>query len=402
MKPCILLLFLALLLTSCNNATKVVPVIDIDHPEGTIDIKLSDILDDITIVPLETRQDILLSSSSRIVVSENYILALVQNRELHQFDKSGKYIRKLAEQGNGPREFNSILYLLIDENRNVAYYTDIKDQMLIFRIDLHTGAFLTPLNTGLSSFSISSVDQDGNIFGYLSSITISIGESNESAKDSLALVFVYDPNKESVKTVGGAHSFTSTFWGQSMVSYRNKAFFINTGYSDTLFTFDGLSLVPQSVLRYTDRLTDIMSGGNYLSFSISYSGGLIISKCRTEMKRDGSTFFVSSHTINDVHVNAANQSKLIRMVTIDPLALQLNTIDLYKEYEETNDIQIHPLPKVDGQWGSIIVEACNMVELINNALAGNALSVTQRRALEELSTQIDEDSNPVLIIGRVK
>ena len=126
------LLFLYVMLcciTSCGRAPKEVPVVDIDNPTGYINLKLSDLLDDITIVPLETRDDFLLSTegsrftSIPFAITDNYILAST-NDKLLQLDRQGNYVRTLITRGRGPNEFIYILAHAVDEQQEILYYAD--------------------------------------------------------------------------------------------------------------------------------------------------------------------------------------------------------------------------------------------------------------------------------------
>jgi len=390
------------LLASCQSKPTEIPVIDLDHPQGSIDIKLSDILDNITIVPLETRDDVLLTAAAHIVVSDHYILAGTRTK-LFQFDRTGTYLRTLAHRGNGPNEFNTLANILVDDRNDLVYYTDnFKDPSLVYRINLKTGAFLTPITMELTSVTMHTIDREGYIIGYPLTIGLPaggmyIGPRDQKAKNFSTLMFAYHPDNKHLKIVESHDAFSSIMsWEQTMLSYQDQLLFYHLGYSDTLYRYDGSRLVPQVVLKFQNHFSDLINGGNYLSFSAFYTGGICISIHYLE-KMEEYHVHTTGKTINRVFLNTAHQIQTIGSVTIDPLSLNLN----FSESQEI-PVPINPLPKVTGQWGFLCTESYTMIELINTALINNHLTPLQHSTLKDVAAQIDDYSNPVLIIGKVK
>ena len=143
---------------SCSSGKGEIPVVDIDAPNGSIDLKLSDLLVDIKMVPLETKDGLLLGSGT-YKVSGKYIV-YYDSKAIHLFDSNGKYLKQLAVAGGGPNEFSMISGMLLDEGRDVVYYVDFKNRDLIYRIDLLSGTHQEPLEVVLNdkSFSFAEVD----------------------------------------------------------------------------------------------------------------------------------------------------------------------------------------------------------------------------------------------------
>ena len=398
----IVVFFTIFSLACCRQSQTALPIIELDNPKGSIDLKLSDILDDITFVPLETLDEILLSiQGSSSTITNNYILVRT-NERLLQFDRKGRFIRTLAYKGNGPGEFNTIMDILVDERTDVVYYSDIKDASSIYRINLITGQFLEPIQPGLSSFAIKHINQDGVILGYTTSNLIKIDGNNEKANDSLALVFHYNPSDGKINTIKGNHVFTHLpFFGQDMVPHGEKAIYFNIAYSDTLYRVDRERLNPIYVLRLNNPLMDISKGGDIAQF-FSYSGGLLISKYEMKIVTSGNTAYIGASVSNQLHLDHQHQLKSINSITIDPLA---HYVDMKRSAEAgalISDINIPPMPRISGSWGYIGADAPEMVIAIQRALESDQLAPSYREMLEEVLTQIDDDSNPVLIIGKVK
>lgn len=101
------------------------------------EIKLSDIIDDINYIPLETKRECLIGSPSEIRFTENFFF--VKNHlppSLCQFDKTGRFITNIGQQGKGPGEFNRLRSFCIDKrNENAILYAKHPDKLLIYGFD---------------------------------------------------------------------------------------------------------------------------------------------------------------------------------------------------------------------------------------------------------------------------
>ena len=403
---------------SCSHAPKEVPVVDMDNPTGYINLKLSDLLDDITIVPMETRDDLLFAtvgglSTNAFTVTNNYILALT-NERLLQFDRQGSYIRTLTFRGRGPNEFNQILSLRIDEKREIVYYNDFGIYgESVFCIDLKSGVFLEPVKPDLQYFSIREIDYEGNIYGFLSPIVRGVsatigGSPVQEAQDSL-VAYRYNAADKNTTIFKGYHALTDKV-GAIMFRQGDHILFHLLSYSDTLFKIDRDKIVPQYVVKLKnqeDINTTVAKGGQsvYINFLLSGIFGTVIQKVELQVvtNENGAIMSINNRTTGYLFLDKKAELQTIRSVAIEPVALTIGMEDYIQQVNDrSGGIKINPIPYVSGSWGYYAVEGYNMVYLINQALAGNQLSAAHRKILEEVAARIDDDSNPVLIIGKVK
>ena len=107
------------------------------------DLTLSEIIDSISYIPLETNENCLLGTIRRdFIYSENYILVNNTNSKLYLFNRTGNFIAQIGDIGAGPGEYlyagTDIAY--IDElNKQIAitiypkrsiYYYDLKGKFI--------------------------------------------------------------------------------------------------------------------------------------------------------------------------------------------------------------------------------------------------------------------------------
>ena len=100
------LIFLLVLITSCTggNRQKPVTVLDLQNPGQAMDIILSELIDDIRLVKIETKDEILLGQYTNYLVGKEQIITIDSDKIL-QFSNNGEFVRTLAKAGNGPDEF---------------------------------------------------------------------------------------------------------------------------------------------------------------------------------------------------------------------------------------------------------------------------------------------------------
>lgn len=118
-----ILLISILSLVNCKDQNKKFEVIKLD-PSGAKEISLSDIIDTIEYIRLETSTICLIGPRiHRVMVKKKYIyIHDIDQQIIFVFDKLGKYIAKLDKKGRGPDEYVALGSYFVDENEE---YIDI-------------------------------------------------------------------------------------------------------------------------------------------------------------------------------------------------------------------------------------------------------------------------------------
>ena len=132
-------------------------IIHID-PERTTrgTLTLSDLIESIEYIPLETKKNCLIgdiissvASNQLVLLSDNYILVnCITTLSYYLFNRSGKFIAKIGNRGQGPGEyFNSIGTFEIDEDNNHIIISSSKgmefNQLMYYDLK---GKFLYSIN----------------------------------------------------------------------------------------------------------------------------------------------------------------------------------------------------------------------------------------------------------------
>ena len=118
MKNTFLVSLVLLFLISCSGQTKQEDNLFQFNHVVEKDSKLSDLLDSVEFIPLETNDESLLPGLSKLLGMKDYIYASAE-AEILKFDKRGCFVGKLSRLGNGPEDYLSINdYDIVSRNGN--------------------------------------------------------------------------------------------------------------------------------------------------------------------------------------------------------------------------------------------------------------------------------------------
>ncbi|MCX6225015.1 MAG: 6-bladed beta-propeller [Bacteroidia bacterium] len=127
--PCLFILFF--ILSSANldtfgQATRPAVPLRIDFEaivRQDIRLNLSEIVDDIEYIPLETKKECLIGEVDAVRIFKDQIF-LISHRQVFKFNKNGQFICKIGSGGQGPGEFVKPIDIQIDEGNNSIFVLD--------------------------------------------------------------------------------------------------------------------------------------------------------------------------------------------------------------------------------------------------------------------------------------
>ena len=128
---CIVLVFLSFALKIYSQVIKV-DINPSSQPKGSL--LLSDLVEQIEYIPLETNDKCVVGKITHFDVSDNYIVTSVyQTKEVFLFARTGRFITKIGKQGQGPAEYISPGRVYIDELNKYVYVQDSK-KLLVYNL----------------------------------------------------------------------------------------------------------------------------------------------------------------------------------------------------------------------------------------------------------------------------
>lgn len=383
---CSVVLFIA----SCSGDRKAAfQTYDLSDVTDSIDFNLSEIVDDIRVIPLETDSSFLLKGL-KISVSDSYIVTL-NDDAVHLFDAvTGKHIRQLAVKGRGPNEYNFIYSGVIDDARNMFYLSQ-QINRTVLGIDLETGGVRNMKSSVKTALDLMFVSPEGNIYTSNDSLMFAVLDTRTGEVTGMIDSLNLPDRKSGIK-------FPFPMWeglgGVSLASNQDEIYLYSRIYNDTVYRF-----VPPSGLQKEFSLThrNEFTADKGLLFTVSYISDkhLFCRPCEIELRKDknGRINGVTSRTRAVYHVNRKNgERKVVRRFIADDLGgLRLPAM----------------MTKLGGMYTgkhifAIAVNAYKVKAEIEKLLEKGGLPDNRKAYLQELNGRLTEESNPVVFIGTRK
>lgn len=375
MKKLIAFVTIVLTLIGCRSRIENIEVIntdgskvlvcDYDDVKETRDIKFSEIMDSIRIIKFEDTPDAYFKCHL-MYFSDNYIAVVQQeNRPVLLFDKSGKFITEVGATGNGPGEYNSsIKDCILDEKNNAIYLLPFSGPKILkydfngnyrgeikFPASINKGKMSLQSDSTLSVFHLSFKDMNEQKFN---------GASVNLKNDSIRYFYIEDL-AISLKDGGG---FNHEVW-----SYRSAdGFPVSMTYSNTLYHFNPKENIVEAAFVFN------------------------INK---EAHKDNLRFYILNEIPGYYIVHMVGDAKDVMIDKKNNVAYNVNYINDY-----LGNLSSWLMVQDGYYWSEF--EPIEFAEILEEALKSDSLSETQRKYLENMLSELNENDNDILLLGKLK
>ena len=227
----LILIILAIKVVSQSTSPKLVTI----NPQSTTkgDLKLSDVVESIKYIPLETRNNCLIGNVTYFDVSQNYIIVYCsQAKNFYLFRKNGTFIRKISRLGQGPSEYIEPSAIYLDELKKNIIICDF-NKMLYFSLD---GAFLNYKSIDLNQEMYLGYANERFVTGTPSGVFID------------STFYVYKILDSQGKVIKKAKKSIPLYVGGNK---EHKVAFVSFGPPIHYYKFDGKIHVKEAVLNDT-------------------------------------------------------------------------------------------------------------------------------------------------------
>ncbi|MEG0518549.1 MAG: 6-bladed beta-propeller [Bacteroidales bacterium] len=404
-----------LFITSCtDHAPK--EVITYDLLNGNIpetELKFSDLVTDIKIIPLEIKDSILIADSE-YAIDDKYIV-VAGKESIHQFDVStGKHIRRLAVRGNGPNEYNYLNSLFI---KNGKLFISSSGKNSVCVIDLETGTFFAPLvASSKNDITIKGMTNEEDI--YMSNDSLLFELFNFQTQKSVPLV------NHPYRVKNNRNGFTiSGFYigGDALVECNDEMFFYNANFSDTLYFSERINksigervVQPYAVFKLpeskTNNALDGLMNSDEVKMGIPYVDSHFILCGFSSLGVKFSSASSVSMVIEPLGLYCINrengEAKQICKYIFDPLFI--------KEFSNKRKNGNEDSGVMDAIYGSShnwfanhkiyakVYSSFQVKEYIKESLESPDFPQNKVEQLKALDCKITEEGNPIVFIGTKK
>lgn len=374
------LAFLLLLTISCGERnSRPIPTIDLQHPNNSREIKLSDLLENIQIIRLETRDSILLGPNTYYLVSDKYIISIDQDKIL-QFSGDGAFIRILVKAGKGPDEFLKAEAFALDNENDLLFINHRGDSRNIICYNLINGQRIKRIPTGVDNLISQIIITDD-------STLIIVPRMNEEYN------FYYLTTSGNLISGVAPPKAKNIGLETSIALVNNDLFYMPKEY-DTLYSINGNSCKPFCFFNVENRFSyDNNEIGNFVYLSVNASGFMFVNKvhARIKLNSDGETFSMNADKQTRYFVSKNDFSVFeITGFNNDFLGFMENPNQWNNFIFVTND------------FGYICYSSFDLKQKINETLISDKIDDQVRNRISDLKMQINENDNPILILGNLK
>lgn len=336
-------------------------------------LNMSELVDSLRIVRLETTEEGLVPGYSNVWCGDKYILIL-GNTVILQFTADGKYIRQLVKQGRAPGEFTALSGFVVDEKQEKFYFCDWSGRLSEY--NMLDGTFIGSVH--LDYVMTNALLMDDGTITYIPYISL-----DDTSNYDLCRI------TQDGKLVDGVKS--PEFTGRDYTSNNylgvlgGEVHFMGS-YADMLYRICDTAKTPILALDIPKRFSKEKGMGDVPKICFENSHLLLAEISETEVKDvEGGRY-----------VNMRNK----RTFLIDK---KVGTVEKMKWFcVDTLKYRIHFEPVVCGRRLCLQLPAMRLRRWLEIAKTDEKSSPAEQERFARLYEEITDDDNPVLVIGNIR
>lgn len=385
-----------------------IPIIRLDlAPDSAKIVNLSSIVDDIEIIPLETKKECMIGYAFPYF-SEEYIFVWTQvwpRVYLYAFDREGNFVRKIGKEGKGPGEHtgNSVEVIHAYDNKRlleVYFWGSLGEMPKLFD---YNGNYIHDIKYPYKLMS--------NFNRYNDSVWFSLGTiagNPHYKRDSVMLVF-FDKNGNVIKEYPRLEypdsrlgKYSPSGWMKSIYKYNDQWRFYNPG-NDTLYNLNLDELTPIAIFH---------RGKNGSPYNQHITPTEIIGKYNFSILRETKEYMIINKSfITVAELNEYRPGQWGGMFDTSDFLIIIDKKngEIHNFRIKDNILGFFPeklLTQYSSEWknGSFYfsLQAIDLKESISECLKKEDLPENARKRLMDLDNKLTDNSNPVIFKFKLK
>lgn len=374
---CIALLTISLL--ACTESRKETEedffVVDLSKAVKEGPLNISELVDSLCVIPLETTEEALVPDYFNLWRGEKYILILGREAVL-QFATDGRFIRKLASQGRGPKEFNYISGYAVDEANEKIYISGFDGR--VKQYNLATGEFLDgrKWEHGVISRAVFSQDHRLVYVPYLSMEDSSTYDVCQTTWDGKWLSGVKAEPCDGGDKVGDIY----------LNEVGGEVHFVGID-NDTLYVIRDSVKVPKFFIEIPERYSSIKKRGNIFLMDMETP--------------DLCVFTVNEQVVTEFEGGMSVSWEPIQKYVLNKEDRKLREIDhVYTDMwgKSQSLTEFHQ----SGDYLTTYLSVLELMKLEEVWKKSGKVDATKLDRLRRLLEKVKEDDNPFLLTGKVR
>lgn len=348
----------------------------------TIVFPLSYFTEELDIIKLDDRDEALISPQQKVIVSDNYILALAgQNNPCKLFERDGKFIADIGGIGNGPGEYRNIRSYQLDEANNRIYlFSGYSSSILVYDF---AGKVLDPIKLPRQLNECA--------FHVKNDRVEIIVKPNDQP---LTLAWTQTLNGEMLDSIPAEHlTLHKGAWALRLYSDKQEDLFAVhfmtlPGRADTLYhvNFNTMTITPRFMMDYSNR------------------------EMQPHSYEEWKDYFVGS-TSEEIHIVMVNEDGSGDRRTegdkpahyiVDKKTLKGNCFRIENDFMVGQDIVHQPVYLFENGYFVRNMDPGELEEKLETMLQSEALSESMRKKFTRVQEQMGDDDNNYILFAKVK
>lgn len=363
-------------------------------------MKLSDIIDTIEYIPLETNEDCLIGGIDKIIGMGDTVAVLDDRigRALYLFGRDGRFIRKIGRQGEGPQEYVHLFDMAYDRATDRIFLLDTgKNKILVFNSD----------NEFIKSIDLE--DTYTNSIEYLGdekmALYINYGRKKFEKDGRTPLLMIYDMEND---RQDGLYVWYNSYMNSTMIINTRIVFdkqadgsvLFATSHIDTVYRITRDEVSPMYAIRFDEE--HYKNKADYNSFVKSKRPDTVTG---LEWRKKNPFYYTTMCGTDDfVLLCIAAYSKGSRYAVIDKSTGHVKLTPLAKSGRHVieNDMDIW------ARFGEVGADSRYIYSYVDASIF-KALTLNEKYVnkynkpmVEHYKDLMSEDSNPVIVAFRTK
>ncbi|MCG8411686.1 MAG: 6-bladed beta-propeller [Bacteroidales bacterium] len=391
------LIVIQLLMVSCNSAYKDSPLKKTVNKINLFEafkkrgeIKLSDFIEKLEYVPLETTKNVVIGKIRQLFVTEKFFVIHDWFR-CYLFDRKGKFVRYIGKNGKGPGEYSAIRCIDVDEQSGYIYI-NVNTKRYFLKYNFK-GVFLGAIGKDLDISGVAFIDT----CNYIYNVENYYGNSKYK-------YVTQDINNEIIHKFPNCIRFNyqASNYG-TVLSRNNCSFFVRNDFSiyakpffnDTIFkVINRNKIIPCYIFDCQKKRIPISLLGDNPDFfaenpkylvpsDIVLNNKYVFVELEYQKKKYGGFYSVNTH----------------KTYVLNPVIEKL--YGFYNDFD--GGLPFWPVTNYKQDKLAGFVYAYQLKDYIKNNLHNKEiLNTTNQQKLIKMTNQINKDSNPILVIATIK
>lgn len=357
--------------------------------ENAVGINLSEICDSAIYIPLETTKNNLIEKSESILIDGNDLFYM-HSLGCYHFNLEGKFLGQIGKVGRGPGELICTNFFVDKADKKIYLYANYKGKLFKYS---YSGELISMIKTGSLYGDLLYNNKQKIIFNLRDikctyrhkptkhELMFSVHNLKGNCIDSLKSK--YFPYKFGIKIA----KVKVTVGFNKYYTYKDSISCFQECSNDTLFEYKGAKMIPRLVM-------------NNKTYKPKFTIDLFGEKLRLD--RDKMYNVVSGESSRYIFISQAEcylyDKKLKKLQAVK---VGNNWRYFKNDIDGIDDIGI-TIRIINNKYLYIVKPASEVLERISIALKDPSCSIDVKRKLSDLQSKLNEDSNPVVILYRIR